>query len=102
MLAQWLRQEFQLNALPLRELGLRDASDRDIYESARAAGAIVMTKDLDFIRLLEQHGPPPQILWITCGNTSNFRMKQILSKTLNDALGLLLAGDALVEIGDSS
>ena len=61
---------------------------------------IVMTKDIDFVRLLEQHGPPPQILWITCGNTSNLRMKQILSKTLKESLQILESGESLVEIGD--
>jgi hypothetical protein len=26
-----------------------------------------MTKDADFVELLEQHGPPPQVVLVTCG-----------------------------------
>jgi hypothetical protein len=43
----------------VREIGLRDASDPEIFRRARVANAVVMTKDRDFIRLargLEQ-GP---------------------------------------------
>ena len=102
VLAEWIRHSFPVNALSLRELGLSEAKDRDIYAKARSAKVIVMTKDIDFIHLLEQQGPPPQIIWITCGNTSNFRMKQILSKTLKEALKLLEAGESIVEISDLS
>ena len=40
-LAVWLRATFELDAWPVRELQLRDASDEAIFESARQAGAIV-------------------------------------------------------------
>jgi predicted nuclease of predicted toxin-antitoxin system len=57
-----------------------------------------MTKDSDFILLLDRFGPPPQVIWVTCGNTSSARLKEILSTTLPSALGLLLSGEGLVEI----
>jgi predicted nuclease of predicted toxin-antitoxin system len=57
-----------------------------------------MTKDHDFIPLLDRLGAPPQIIWITCGNTSNARLKEILKATLPKALQLLEAGEKLVEI----
>jgi len=62
---------------------------------------MVMTKDRDFVDLLERLGPPPQVVWITCGNTSNRTMRAILSKALPEALSLLRAGEPLVEISDS-
>lgn len=65
---------------------------------AKAVGAVVMTKDSDFIKLLEELGPPPQIIWLTCGNTSNANLKQILLKTFAQAVSLLEDGDPLVEI----
>ncbi len=61
--------------------------------------AIVLTKDEDFIGLLKKHKAPPKIIWLTCGNTSNKRLKEILSSKLNEALELLQAND-LVEISD--
>jgi predicted nuclease of predicted toxin-antitoxin system len=38
------------------------------------------------------------VLWITCGNTSNARLKEILQNTLASAIVLLEAGEKLVEI----
>jgi len=77
---------------------LRDAADPEIFWAARNTGAIVMSKDADFLRLLEQHGPPPQVIWITCGNTSNIRMREVLAVALPQALALLARGEPLVEI----
>ncbi len=57
-----------------------------------------MTKDSDFVLLLEQLGPPPQVLWLTIGNTSNAHLKEVLSRSFASALELLLRGEALVEI----
>jgi predicted nuclease of predicted toxin-antitoxin system len=57
-----------------------------------------MTKDSDFVRLLEELGPPPQVVWLTCGNTSNARLKQIMVNALPRAIELLESGEPLVEI----
>ena len=60
---------------------------------------IVLTKDSDFVRLLEQHGSPPKVLWLTCGNTSDAALQRILGRHLSTALELLDAGEDLVELG---
>ncbi len=39
-----------------------DSSDRDIFFKSRLAGSLVMTKDRDFIQLLNTEGPPPKAL----------------------------------------
>jgi predicted nuclease of predicted toxin-antitoxin system len=97
-LAKWISSEFGVEARPVRDLGLRNARDREIFIAAREAGATVMTKDSDFVLLLEQLGPPPQVLWLTIGNTSNAHLKEVLSKSFASARKLLLRGEALVEI----
>lgn len=84
--------------MALRDLGLRDAEDTEIFQVAKAQRAILMTKDSDFVDLVERLGSPPQIIWLTCGNTSNARLREILSETLPRALELLAAGETLVEI----
>ena len=98
LLAEWIGKHFPVSAIALRELGLRDAEDQDIFEAAKIHNVIVMTKDSDFVLLLKRFGPPPKIIWIRCGNTSNERMREILSKQLSTALALLEGGDDLVEI----
>ena len=61
-----------------------------------------MSKDRDFVALLERHGPPPQVIWMTCGNTSNQRLRDVLRRSLPETVKLLEDGEALVEIGDRS
>ncbi len=98
--AAWIKTTFGVEAVPVRDLGLRDAKDPPIFQAARAAGAVVMTKDSDFVEMLRRLGPPPKVLWLTCGNTSNARLREILTIVLPKALQLLDGGDNLVEISD--
>lgn len=51
--------------------------------------------------MVVRQGAPPQVIWLTCGNTSNASLKSMLTVTLSSALELLRAGEPLVEIGDS-
>ena len=98
-IARWLSEEGGVNARAVRDCGLRDAEDGAIFAAARAAGdMVVMTKDNDFVQLLERHGPPPKVLWMTCGNTSNATLSRLLAAHLSDALRLHAAGEPLVEI----
>ena len=100
-LASWLTESFGVEARPLRDLSMIRARDREIYLAAGEASAVIMTKDSDFVALRHQLGPPPQVLWITCGNTSNANLRQILQNALPTALRLLEQGESLVEISDA-
>lgn len=97
-LACWLSERFEVNALPVRDVGLRDASDTEIFEAARSENAIVITKDFDFVELAERLGPPPQILWLTCGNTTEQRLREIFEREFAAIREMFEAGEALVEI----
>jgi predicted nuclease of predicted toxin-antitoxin system len=99
-LAPWISRQFTIESLSARMLGMTKAKDSAIFYAAREAGAVVLTKDADFSLLLEQLGPPPQVLWVRCGNTSNAHLRRVLEATLPDALQLLSAGEPLVEITD--
>ena len=96
--APWLQATFGIEAMPLRALGLRDAEDLAIFAAARDAGAVLMTKDADFVDLVARHGPPPQIVWLTCGNTSNAALRSILGAAWRRIAELLAQGEPLVEI----
>ncbi|HEX8843202.1 MAG TPA: DUF5615 family PIN-like protein [Pyrinomonadaceae bacterium] len=98
MIADWMSSNFAVKAVAIRDCGLRDATDREIFQAARKENAIVMTKDSDFLLFLERLGSPPKVTWVTCGNTSNVRLKEILTNTLPQALELLKSGEDLVEI----
>lgn len=97
-LAPWIQSTFGIETNALRDVGLRDATDEAIFRAARAAQAIMMTKDSDFIKLHYRHGTPPQIIWLTCGNTSNRHLQMVLTLSFPKALLLLQEGEAFVEI----
>jgi predicted nuclease of predicted toxin-antitoxin system len=80
-IAAWISSNYPVSAVAIRDLGLRDAEDKEIFEAARLEKAVVMTKDSDFVLLLDRLGPPPQVIWVTCGNTSNGRLKEVLTNT---------------------
>ncbi|HXD29655.1 MAG TPA: DUF5615 family PIN-like protein [Pyrinomonadaceae bacterium] len=98
-IATWITNAFNVEAHSLRELGLRDSTDREIFLAARQSGAIVVTKDKDFVYLLKHLGPPPKVIWVKCGNTSNEYLKNILKATLPYQLELLHSGNDMIEIG---
>jgi predicted nuclease of predicted toxin-antitoxin system len=102
-LARWLTETFSVEAFSLRELGLRDAEDREIFEKAKAESAdniVIITKDRDFIELVYRFDSPPQILWVTCGNVTNRYLKILFTNTFINAVQLLEAGENIVEITD--
>ena len=97
----WINRTFDnIEAESVRALGLGDATDPEIFEAAKEAGAVVMSKDDDFIQLTEQRGTPPKLIWVTCGHTSSTRMREILSTALLKAIELLQSGENVVEISD--
>ena len=101
-LANWITEQFTpIQAVPVRELGLRNADDHEIYAQARSAGAVVMTKDRDFLHLLFEQGPPPQVIWLRVGNSSNQALQAVLLRTLEQALASLRDGEPWVEVRSS-
>lgn len=99
--AAWITATLGIEAHAVRDLGLRHAKDAPIFQAARDAEAVVMTKDRDFMEMVQRLGSPPKVLWVTCGNTSNARLREILSRELPAAVARLEGGESLVEIGDT-
>jgi predicted nuclease of predicted toxin-antitoxin system len=98
-LALWINHSFKgITAKSVRVLGLRDARDEDIFLKARSENVVIMSKDSDFVKLLEHFGPPPKVIWITSGNTSNAKMREILTNHFPDIIDMFNRGERLVEI----
>jgi len=99
-LSNWISSNFDIAATSLKELSLRDAKDIEIFEAAKFAKAVIMTKDSDFVDLVCRLGTPPQIIWITCGNVTNRSLRQLLTLTLSAALEQIKLGEAIIEISN--
>ena len=97
-LAVWLRNVRRIDAKALRELGLRDADDREIFDAARANNVILLSKDADFVELVSRLGAPPKLMWPNCGNVSNEALQGLLTQRLSAALEVLQTDD-IVELG---
>ena len=63
-LAEWMRESLGHDAVPIRDLGLRDAEDAEIFSRAREAQAILLTKDRDFAEMVVRQGSPPFVIWL--------------------------------------
>ena len=99
-LAPWMRALLSVECIPIRDLNLQRAADLAVFLAARDAQVVVMTKDGDFVNLLDQHGAPPQVIWVTCGNTSNARLRRLIEAAWPVMLPMLERGEALVELRD--
>ena len=97
-IAPWLKENFSINSFSFDHMGWRFSEDHEIFRLLqKISDSIVLTKDEDFVSLLEAYQAPPKIIWITVGNTSNQNLRSIFSKQLNEAV-LLLKENDLVEI----
>ena len=100
-IAKWINENFSdINAISVWNSGLRAASDRHIYDFAKENGFVILSKDADFLDLIDRLGSPPKVIWVTCGNTSNASMREIFSKTLQTSCDILQSGENMVEISD--
>jgi predicted nuclease of predicted toxin-antitoxin system len=97
-LARWIKDTFGVESFHVRDLGLHHAKDPVIFQRAREARTVVMSKDEDFKQLVERLGPPPQVIWVTSGNMSNSHFQSLLLQTFSDAVMLIEKGEAVVEI----
>lgn len=100
-LARWIAESFGVPCRQVRDLGLARATDREIFNAARDAAHVVVTKDRDFAELVARLGPPPGVILLTLGNTSTKHLTEILTSALPEALRLIENGEPLVEIGAS-
>lgn len=98
-LAGWMRATLSVACVAIRDLNLQRASDAEVFRAARDAQVVVMTKDADFASLVHSHGAPPQVILVTCGNTSNADLRDIVEAAWPAILPMLERGEALVELG---
>lgn len=64
----------------VRELGLDNATDSEIFTFAKNNGFTIVTFDSDFYDLNILRGYPPKIIWIRTGNTTTKTIENILRK----------------------
>ena len=68
------------NSVHVREIGLRDASDAEIWEYAKKNGFVIVPKDSDFQQRSLLYGHPPKFVWLRVGNCPVKTVEELLRK----------------------
>jgi predicted nuclease of predicted toxin-antitoxin system len=65
-------------AKQVRELGLENSSDRDIWQYAKQNHYTIVTFDADFFDMANLFGHPPKIIWLRVGNRNTNHLAEFL------------------------
>ena len=86
------------DAVAVREVGLREAKDSEIWRYAIENGAAIITKDEDFAERCIHSANPPVVIWLRIGNATNPILLSWFMPHLPRLLSRLAASDSLIEI----
>ena len=93
-LADWLRKTGH-DAQHVQDVALRDADDAAIRAYAGKAGAVLITKDRDFVSTGQT---PVQVVWVRTGNVGTRVLIERFVGALPQVLAHLKDGAQLVEL----
>ena len=62
----------------VRNAALKEASDTEIWEYARAHSYVIVSKDSDFHQRSLLLGFPPKVIWVKLGNCSTRSVEKLL------------------------
>lgn len=69
-------------SIHIKQAGLENYTDRQIWEHAKLNGFTIVTFDADFGVMSAILGHPPKIIWLRTGNTSTSSLKQFLDSRI--------------------
>jgi len=64
----------------VRNLGMRDATDTQIWDYAKANGFAIVSKDSDFQARSLLYGHPPKFIWLRVGNCPVKTIEDLMRK----------------------
>ncbi len=85
--------EFFPETAQVKELGLINATDIEIWEFAKKNGFTIVTFDADFFELSTLLGFPPKIIWLRTGNTRTEDLALLIQKHSNSLHSFLLENE---------
>jgi len=99
-LARWLSANGH-EATPLLDQGLLEAVDTQIWEEATRLGAVIVSKDEDFVHLRTLEPEGPALVWVRVGNTTRRELLVWFAQLLPEIERALLTGERLIEVAPS-
>lgn len=87
-------------ATHVAEIGLTSAPDRILWAHAAAIGAVLVTKDEDFVMMRALDNKGPAVIWVRIGNTTKRALIERFAEKFPAILNSLERGDTIIEISD--
>lgn len=96
-LARWLCVRGH-DATHVADHDLLNASDRPVWDEARRFGAIIVSKDEDFVNFGTLTPDGPALIWVRVGNTTRRELLAWFAALMPEIERTLLAGEKLIEV----
>jgi len=85
----------------VKNLGLINSSDLEIYNFAKSNNYTIVSFDSDFIDILVVKGSPPKLIWINTRNLSTNQVASLLQYNADTINSFLISEDNILEINGS-
>jgi predicted nuclease of predicted toxin-antitoxin system len=67
-------------SIHVRDVGMLESADIDIWQYAKQNGFAIVSKDSDFQQWSLLYGAPPKFIWLRVGNCTRDRIENLLRK----------------------
>lgn len=81
-------QDLFPGALHVRQLGMAEADDLEIWNYAKTLNLVIVTQDSDYADWNKLRGAPPRIIWLRCGNASVDQIHRKIRQAV-DRIGIM-------------
>ena len=80
------------------DIGMGEASDRNILHYAIQNKAVIITKDEDFVTLSSTNSDTPVVVWVRIGNIGKQALLRWMGSLLISIIREIESGEKLIEI----
>ena len=96
-LAVFLRQRGH-ECTHVRDVGLDEASDLEVWTRACDEGSIVVSKDEDLTALANRPGDTGRLIWVRLGNCRNAALIEAFNRIHDELVRAFESGQRIVEV----
>lgn len=91
---------FGYQAVHVADVGLLTASDRDIWSHASMSGAVLITKDEDFVTMRALNNSGPAVVWVRLGNMTTRSLLAHFTRIFPEIVAALERSETIIEVSD--
>lgn len=86
------------DAVAVRDIGLRESPDSEIWSHCVQTGQVIISKDEDFARRVRDTTTGPSVVWLRVGNSSKRALEAWFVPLPPATIVQLKAGERLIEV----